>query len=53
MNLPWTQACMPAVSLPAGRNEDGLPMGLQVAAVMGDDEDLLHWAIDLERLLKL
>jgi Asp-tRNA(Asn)/Glu-tRNA(Gln) amidotransferase A subunit family amidase len=52
MNLPWTQACMPAVSLPVGRNEDGLPMGLQVAAVMGDDEDLLHWAADLERVLK-
>jgi Asp-tRNA(Asn)/Glu-tRNA(Gln) amidotransferase A subunit family amidase len=52
MNLPWTQACMPAVSLPTGRNEEGLPMGLQVAAVMGDDEDLLHWAEDLERVLK-
>ncbi|HEX4495941.1 MAG TPA: amidase [Thermoanaerobaculia bacterium] len=52
MNLPWTQACMPAISLPAGRNEAGLPMGLQVAAVMGDDEDLLHWAEDLEQVLK-
>jgi Asp-tRNA(Asn)/Glu-tRNA(Gln) amidotransferase A subunit family amidase len=52
MNLPWTQACMPAVSLPAGRNADGLPLGLQVASVMGDDEDLLHWAADLERVLK-
>jgi Asp-tRNA(Asn)/Glu-tRNA(Gln) amidotransferase A subunit family amidase len=52
MNLPWTQACMPAISLPAGQNEAGLPMGLQVAAVMGDDEDLLHWAEDLEQVLK-
>jgi Asp-tRNA(Asn)/Glu-tRNA(Gln) amidotransferase A subunit family amidase len=52
MNLPWTQACMPAISLPAGRNDEGLPMGLQVASVMGDDEDLLHWAADLERVLK-
>jgi Asp-tRNA(Asn)/Glu-tRNA(Gln) amidotransferase A subunit family amidase len=52
MNLPWTQACMPAISLPAGRNEAGLPMGLQVAAVMGDDEDLLYWAEDLEQVLK-
>ena len=29
-----------------------LPMGLQVAAVMGDDEDLLDWAAELERLLR-
>lgn len=52
MNLPWTQGFMPAISLPAGRNEDGLPLGLQVAAVMGDDEDLLHWAAQLERILR-
>jgi Asp-tRNA(Asn)/Glu-tRNA(Gln) amidotransferase A subunit family amidase len=52
MNLPWTQACMPAVSLPAGRTAEGLPMGLQISSVLGDDEDLLHWAADLERLLK-
>ncbi|MEO6195320.1 MAG: amidase [Thermoanaerobaculia bacterium] len=52
MNLPWTQAFMPAVSVPAGRNPEGLPMGLQVAAVMGDDEDLLHWAIEMESILR-
>jgi Asp-tRNA(Asn)/Glu-tRNA(Gln) amidotransferase A subunit family amidase len=51
MNLPWTQTYMPAISLPAGRNEDGLPMGLQVAACMGDDDDLLYWALELERVL--
>jgi Asp-tRNA(Asn)/Glu-tRNA(Gln) amidotransferase A subunit family amidase len=52
MNLPWTQAFMPAVSVPAGRNPEGLPMGLQVAAVMGDDEDLLYWAAEMEPLLR-
>jgi Asp-tRNA(Asn)/Glu-tRNA(Gln) amidotransferase A subunit family amidase len=52
MNLPWSQAFKPVVNVPAGRSEDGLPMGLQVAAVMGDDEDLLYWAADLERLLR-
>jgi len=52
MNLPWTQGYMPAVSVPAGRNPEGLPMGLQVAAVMGDDEDLLHWAAEMEPLLR-
>jgi Asp-tRNA(Asn)/Glu-tRNA(Gln) amidotransferase A subunit family amidase len=52
MNLPWTQAFMPAVSLPAGRNPEGLPMGLQIAAVMGDDEDLLFWAVEMESILR-
>jgi Asp-tRNA(Asn)/Glu-tRNA(Gln) amidotransferase A subunit family amidase len=49
MNLPWTHAMMPVVCLPAGRNAAGLPMGLQVAAGLGDDEELLCFATDLER----
>ena len=52
MNLPWTQAFKPAANVPAGRSADGLPMGLQIAAVMGEDEDTLYWAADLERLLR-
>ncbi|HEV2855651.1 MAG TPA: amidase [Thermoanaerobaculia bacterium] len=51
MNLPWTHAMMPVVCLPAGRNAAGLPMGLQVAAGLGDDEELLCFAIDLERVV--
>jgi Asp-tRNA(Asn)/Glu-tRNA(Gln) amidotransferase A subunit family amidase len=51
MNVPWTQAGMPAVSLPAGRNPEGLPMGLQVAARFGQDEELLAAARGLEALL--
>lgn len=52
MNLPWTQAFKPVANVPAGRSADGLPMGLQIAAVMGDDEDTLNWAAELERLLR-
>jgi Asp-tRNA(Asn)/Glu-tRNA(Gln) amidotransferase A subunit family amidase len=44
MNLPWTQAGMPAIALPAGRNAAGLPLGLQVTARAGADEELLAWA---------
>jgi len=47
MNLPWSQAGMPAVALPAGRNAAGLPLGLQVVARAGADEELLAWARDL------
>lgn len=52
MNVPWTQAGMPAVGLPAGRNEAGLPMGLQVAARFGQDEELLAAARGLEEALR-
>jgi Asp-tRNA(Asn)/Glu-tRNA(Gln) amidotransferase A subunit family amidase len=50
MNLPWTHAGVPAVSLPAGR-VDGLPVGLQCTARFGDDERLLAWAAGIENAL--
>ena len=44
MNLPWTHAGVPAVTLPMGRAENGLPLGLQLAASFGADEYLLAWS---------
>ena len=44
MNLPWTHAGVPAVSLPAGLAANGLPFGLQITARFGVDEALLAWA---------
>lgn len=44
MNLPWTHAGMPAVTLPAGRAANGLPLGLQLVGAFGEDERLLAWA---------
>lgn len=44
MNLPWTHAGMPAVTLPAGLAGNGLPLGLQLVARFGEDEALLNWA---------
>ena len=37
MNLPWTQAGLPTLCLPAGESAEGLPMGLQVAGRFGQD----------------
>lgn len=51
MNLPWTQIGSPAINLPAGKNEEGLPMGLQVIGNWYTDEALLAWAEDIERIV--
>ena len=47
MNLPWTHAGLPALSLPAGRTPSGLPLGLQGVAGCGQDEELLAWGEEL------
>ena len=51
MNLPWTQAGLPAINLPAGKNKDGLPMGLQVIGNWYKDESLLTWAEGIEKVM--
>jgi Asp-tRNA(Asn)/Glu-tRNA(Gln) amidotransferase A subunit family amidase len=43
MNLPWTHAGLPALVVPAGKGAGGLPMGAQLAARFGRDEELLDW----------
>ncbi len=48
MNLPWTQSGLPSVCVPAGTNEAGLPLGLQLVARFGADETLLAWAGGVE-----
>ncbi len=44
LNLPWTHAGLPALTLPAGRSREGLPLALQLAAGWYADEQLLSWA---------
>lgn len=51
MNLPWTQAGLPAINLPTEKDQDGLPMGLQVVGNWYKDESLLAWAEDLEKVV--
>lgn len=52
MNLPWTQAGLPVINLPAGKSLEGLPLGLQMVANWYKDESLLFWAKDLENILR-
>ena len=35
-------AGIPAISFPAGHNDQGLPIGLQLQATFNQDEKLLH-----------
>ena len=51
MNLPWTHAGLPTITLPAGTSSNGLPLGLQVTARWYHDEELLAWAPQLEQVL--
>ncbi|GAB6112757.1 amidase [Desulfomicrobium salsuginis] len=51
MNLPWTHAGLPAISLPAGRGAAGLPMGLQCVGRFGQDQRLAAAAARLETAL--
>lgn len=44
MNLPWTHAGLPAVNIPAGVDEAGLPLGVQLVGAWYADEALLLWA---------
>ena len=43
---------MPTLGLPAGVSAEGLPMGLQVIGGVLEDESLLAWGLDLERVLR-
>jgi Asp-tRNA(Asn)/Glu-tRNA(Gln) amidotransferase A subunit family amidase len=51
MSLPWSVAGTPALSLPAGRAANSLPLGLQCAARPGADERLLEWGSGIELVL--
>ncbi len=51
MNLPWTHAGLPTISLPAGYAANGLPLGLQISAGWNQDEQLLVWAAPIADIL--
>jgi len=53
MNLPWTQAGLPTLGVPAGRNAEGLPMGLQLSGRFLADEDLLCFGQEIARLVAM
>ena len=51
MTLPWTHTGMPALTVPAGLAENGLPLGFQCVARADADEQLLAWAAPIASVL--
>ena len=49
---PYNVTGQPALSLPCGSGADGLPVGLQLAALTGHDDRLLAVAEVLEQCLR-
>lgn len=52
MNMPWTHAGLPAITVPAGTGALGLPLGLQFVARFGADRALLNWAQSIEAVFR-
>ncbi|MCI0438087.1 MAG: amidase, partial [Chloroflexi bacterium] len=50
---PWTTCGIPAITLPSGLSESGLPLGIQLAAAPFDEAGLLAAARWCERVLKV
>jgi Asp-tRNA(Asn)/Glu-tRNA(Gln) amidotransferase A subunit family amidase len=51
MNLPWSQAGLPSLNIPAGNNLEGLPLGFQLTARLNNDEQLLAWGKTIEKVI--
>ena len=52
LTKPFNGLGWPALSLPAGPDRDGLPLGLQVIGVPGSEAVVLRAAAALEDLLR-
>ena len=44
-NSPWSYCGFPAVSIPCGRTDGGLPVGLQLIGLPGNDDPLLQISV--------
>ncbi|WP_405776829.1 amidase [Streptomyces sp. NBC_00859] len=51
MCLPWSNAGLPSLTLPAGHAGNGLPLGIQCVGAAGNDERVLVWGAAVEAAL--
>jgi aspartyl-tRNA(Asn)/glutamyl-tRNA(Gln) amidotransferase subunit A len=47
--VPASLAGLPAMSVPAGLNREGLPLGLQIIGNMFDEQGVLNAGLAIER----
>ncbi|MFC1742572.1 amidase [Candidatus Riflebacteria bacterium] len=52
MNLPWTYAGLPCLSIPSGFHASGLSLGMQVVGRYGTDERMLDQSVAIANALK-
>lgn len=52
MNSPWSFTGLPAVSVPFGWDDDGLPLAIQLVGSHDHDEELLGAALACEELIQ-
>lgn len=52
MNLPWTNAGLPTLTIPAGFSQSGLPLGLQLTGRWQGDEALLAHGKVIEAFIR-
>jgi Asp-tRNA(Asn)/Glu-tRNA(Gln) amidotransferase A subunit family amidase len=52
MSSPFSLVGAPAVNIPAGTDPSGLPLGMQCAAALDADEQLLADAAEIETVLR-
>lgn len=50
MNLPWTYSGLPTLSIPAGKSQESLPLGIQIAGKYQNDEELIAFSSSLEKV---
>lgn len=51
LTMPFNATGQPVIALPCGLDSQGLPVGLQLAGIPGDDDDLFAVARAVERVL--
>ena len=50
-DMMWTQLGLPCITVPAGKGQGGLPLGVQLVAAAGNDAGLMRAAAWVERML--
>ena len=52
MNLPWTYAGLPVITIPAGKSKNNMPVGLQFSGSFWNDEQLLGFVKNISNNVK-